>query len=107
VKRGMLVLGLVGLLTPGLLRASESSPAAPVSEAARSLPPVWDDSDTTPGDIVLLVAPPPTSAATCTPRSSCCRVCGKGKACGNSCISRKLVCHKGHGCACDSADVCL
>jgi hypothetical protein len=31
----------------------------------------------------------------------CCRVCHKGKACGNSCISPKLACHKPPGCACD------
>lgn len=31
----------------------------------------------------------------------CCKVCSKGKACGDSCISRSKVCHKGPGCACD------
>lgn len=31
----------------------------------------------------------------------CCKVCSKGKACGDSCISRSKVCHKGSGCACD------
>mmetsp|Transcript_55984 Transcript_55984/g.103560 ORF Transcript_55984/g.103560 Transcript_55984/m.103560 type:complete len:209 (-) Transcript_55984:26-652(-) len=31
----------------------------------------------------------------------CCRMCGKGKACGHSCISRKKECSKGQGCACD------
>lgn len=33
--------------------------------------------------------------------ASCCRMCSKGKACGNSCISRDKQCHKGVGCACD------
>ena len=32
---------------------------------------------------------------------SCCKICRKGKACGNSCISRSKTCHKGKGCACD------
>lgn len=32
----------------------------------------------------------------------CCRVCTKGKACGNSCIARHLNCHRGRGCACDA-----
>ncbi|KUF08871.1 hypothetical protein [Pseudoponticoccus marisrubri] len=32
---------------------------------------------------------------------SCCKVCRKGKACGDSCISRSLTCRKGQGCACD------
>ena len=31
----------------------------------------------------------------------CCKVCRKGKACGDSCISRDKECHKGKGCACD------
>ena len=33
--------------------------------------------------------------------SRCCKVCKKGKACGNSCIARSKTCHKGRGCACD------
>ena len=31
---------------------------------------------------------------------ACCKVCSKGKACGDSCISRNKQCHKGQGCAC-------
>ena len=31
----------------------------------------------------------------------CCKVCSVGKACGNTCISRKKTCHVGQGCACD------
>ncbi len=31
----------------------------------------------------------------------CCRVCKKGKACGDSCISRESSCMKPPGCACD------
>ena len=31
----------------------------------------------------------------------CCRICTKGKACGNSCISRRYTCHQPPGCACD------
>ncbi|CUH62685.1 hypothetical protein TG4357_00248 [Thalassovita gelatinovora] len=33
--------------------------------------------------------------------ASCCKTCRKGKACGNSCISKSKSCHKGGGCACD------
>jgi hypothetical protein len=33
---------------------------------------------------------------------SCCRVCDKGKACGNTCINRRLMCHKPPGCACNA-----
>ena len=31
----------------------------------------------------------------------CCKICRKGKACGNSCIARHLNCHQPPGCACD------
>lgn len=33
--------------------------------------------------------------------TSCCKICKKGKACGNSCISRSYNCTKSKGCACD------
>ena len=33
--------------------------------------------------------------------AACCKVCRKGKACGDSCISRAKTCWKGPGCACD------
>lgn len=32
---------------------------------------------------------------------ACCKVCTKGKACGDSCIARDKQCHKGPGCACN------
>lgn len=31
----------------------------------------------------------------------CCKVCTKGKACGNSCISKEKTCHQPKGCACN------
>ena len=33
---------------------------------------------------------------------TCCKVCSKGKACGDSCISKSYTCHKPPGCACDA-----
>ena len=42
----------------------------------------------------------------CTPEAMCCKVCSKGQACGDTCISREKSCHKGRGCACDAAEVC-
>jgi hypothetical protein len=36
-----------------------------------------------------------------TPVQGCCKHCHKGKACGDSCISRNDACHVGPGCACD------
>lgn len=32
---------------------------------------------------------------------ACCKVCRKGKACGDSCIARDKVCRQPPGCACD------
>jgi hypothetical protein len=32
---------------------------------------------------------------------ACCKVCTKGKACGNSCIAKDKKCHQPPGCACD------
>jgi len=32
----------------------------------------------------------------------CCKICRKGKACGNSCIRRTYTCRKPPGCACDA-----
>ena len=42
----------------------------------------------------------------CVPRDQCCKVCSKGKACGNSCIRRDYTCRKGSGCACNAAEIC-
>jgi hypothetical protein len=32
---------------------------------------------------------------------ACCKICTKGKACGNACIARDKECHQPPGCACD------
>jgi hypothetical protein len=37
-----------------------------------------------------------------TPKQ-CCRVCKKGKACGNGCISQERQCTKAPGCACNNS----
>jgi hypothetical protein len=42
----------------------------------------------------------PARAVT-APVVTCCKHCSKGKACGDSCISRSYTCHKAPGCACD------
>lgn len=34
-------------------------------------------------------------------QAACCKTCRKGKACGDSCISKTKTCRKGVGCACD------
>ena len=33
---------------------------------------------------------------------ACCKICRKGKACGNSCIAAWKTCPKGPGCACNA-----
>lgn len=33
--------------------------------------------------------------------AGCCKICKKGKACGDSCIAESATCTKGKGCACD------
>ena len=48
----------------------------------------------------------PPKTANCRQRSECCRICSKGKACGNSCISASYTCRKGRGCACNSWELC-
>ena len=41
------------------------------------------------------------SPAISEPAKACCKVCRKGQACGNSCISRRHTCIKSPGCACN------
>lgn len=56
------------------------------------------------GQIPQTVAPgemTPKPAITQQVSQACCKVCRKGKACGNSCISRAKTCRKPPGCACD------
>ena len=66
---------------------------------------------TNPSDILptFQIIPPPTAISPPRPVEppqtrvfqSCCKHCSKGKACGNSCISRSYTCRKGPGCACN------
>lgn len=52
---------------------------------------------------------PPTEArqicitvdGTASSAQRCCKVCKKGKACGDTCIAKEKTCHKGAGCACN------
>jgi len=41
-------------------------------------------------------------AASSTSSQGCCKVCRKGRACGNSCIAKDKICRKPSGCACDA-----
>ena len=67
--------------------------------------------------LILLVAAPLTQASadqqrwlphlnlpvlTADTSKQCCRVCRKGKPCGDGCISTKKQCKAGAGCACSA-----
>jgi len=63
------------------------------------------------GGLCLAQAPkeervPPSERTRVPPASerarTCCKVCRKGKACGNSCINAAYTCHQPPGCACDA-----
>lgn len=41
------------------------------------------------------------SASQDAPEPVCCKVCSKGKACGDTCISKEKTCEEPRGCACD------
>ena len=61
------------------------------------------------GDVPAELARAPSEAdagGSCVPREQCCKVCVKGKACGNTCIKAEYQCHKAAGCACDADSVC-
>ena len=52
----------------------------------------------------LLMAAGPAGVMACgesTGPGGCCKVCSKGKACGDSCIEATKTCRVGAGCACN------
>ena len=56
-----------------------------------------------PGRVVPLPAPVARQGdSNGEPPRACCRVCTRGKACGNSCINRGYQCRQPPGCACDA-----
>jgi hypothetical protein len=53
----------------------------------------------------FLLAAGPTGLVACgdaTGTGTCCKVCSKGKACGDTCIEATKTCHVGAGCACNA-----
>jgi hypothetical protein len=59
-----------------------------------------------PHDGALVASRAAPRAESCIPADQCCKICSKGKACGNSCIRQSYTCHKGRGCACNAEEVC-
>ena len=55
----------------------------------------WAGQGCGPPDLPVLASDPP---------KECCRVCKKGKACGNGCISQERQCTKAPGCACSASE---
>src|SRR5437879_1263285 len=76
---------LIALLAVSLLLTATPCSVAEGRSAARLRPAVSEE----------------TAGQKAAPRS-CCKICSKGKACGNSCISRAYTCHQPPGCACDA-----
>jgi hypothetical protein len=91
----MLVLclaGVVGLSAPALADPGLSAPETPSLALILSEAPLPDLSAVSPaldllGDDAI--------------SRTCCKICRKGKACGDSCINRAYTCHRPPGCACD------
>jgi len=74
---------------------TEVKKEAAVVEPAPALPPPTEPTPPVP-------VPTPPTIQEAEPYQGCCKVCSKGKACGNSCIAQNKTCHKAKGCACDS-----
>jgi hypothetical protein len=85
--------------SPSPTPSPSPSPTSAALPPLSSIPPDWSP----PADL-----PEPSEPGTgaCIPREECCRVCQAGQACGKGCISDKLTCHKGRGCACNAWEIC-
>lgn len=93
MTRILLALGLslaCALPSASLAKPPQNASLAPTQQSAATIE-IWQDlvSNARKGPTVYLAA--------------CCKICRKGKACGDSCISRSYQCHKGPGCACDGS----
>ena len=90
-----LILSLMLSLTLSFAEASDSSSdAKSVSDIENSI---------TIADQVDCVSPDGRASVDTllSEAKKCCKVCRKGKACGDSCIAKSKTCTKGSGCACN------
>ena len=93
VVAGVLGLALVALcVAPEWAGASEARADAAVQDA--------------PAVAAVGGAAAADAGRSCIPSEQCCKVCVKGKACGNTCIKAEYQCHRGRGCACDADEIC-
>jgi len=73
-----------------LVREADAGELAPGNSGA---------SDT--ATVIQLMDPHPVGSGL-TVAQACCKVCRKGRACGDSCIARGKTCTRPPGCACDA-----
>lgn len=71
-----------------------------LNSAAVSTPQIINSQPmSTPVPTPQIIESQPTSTSA-PPSQTCCKICGAGKACGDSCISKDKTCSKPPGCAC-------
>jgi hypothetical protein len=104
LQQCMPLLGLTLVLLASSIQAQDRSqqPDEPTEPPAAMTP------ANAPDALVTLAQPlePFEAQDSCIPPQQCCKICSAGQACGDSCISRDKICHKGRGCACNAAEVC-
>lgn len=84
-----------------LFGISVTTLASPPTESAATPISMLDVFQGAPRDATNLLLPLASDADALQQADKCCKVCTTGKACGDSCISRKYQCHQPPGCACD------
>jgi hypothetical protein len=86
------------LSSPGISRSGSQSTPSP------TFPPTWTPTRwPTPTYTLWQRSPTTVYQPTVGPAPRpCCKICTKGKACGDTCISRDKTCHKPPGCACNA-----
>ena len=90
---------LLCLLAAFAISSSAIATAPTENSAAPNL--IFAGFQTPPRDATNLLIRSEASAKAMQQGDECCKICRKGKACGNSCINRDYQCHQPPGCACD------
>jgi hypothetical protein len=103
----VLLAGLIsGLLLPSFATA-EDGPTTPTISVEQMLDLAAERAAEPTAERATEPTTGPTTERTTLPATApeqiaaCCKICRKGKACGDSCIRRDYTCRKGKGCACD------
>ena len=88
---------IAALALTGLSAASDHARAVPTAADGLQIF-THEISATRPQFLASLGLDQPTAGPA---QQACCKICTRGKACGNTCIAQDKVCHVGPGCACD------